>query len=764
MRRREDARLIRGAGRYTADISPSGSLHLHVVRSPLAHAIVDSIGVERARSVPGVVAVWTAADLGGRFALPDFSATWLPGWPRPTLAADEVCHIGEPLAAVFAESAAAAADAADAVDLELDPLPGVGDPLLAIQPGAPLAHRGTPEGNLAAKAQRAFGSAADAFDLAAVVVRGRLSVARVAGGYMEPRATSAVYDRSARELTVWTSTQAAFSVRDGIADLLKMPRDHVRVIAGDVGGSFGAKGMVFAEDVLVALGSLRLGRPVRWVASRSEDTPSTAQGHGQVLDLELAADPAGRLRGLRGRLVHDLGAYTAAAGGPDTVISHLLGPYRLPALEIEIDYVFTNTAPTGFIRGGGRPVGNFGIDRLLDWLACELGIDPAEIRRRNLISPAELPYDTGYPSGSSTIVYDRGDYPALLEAALHASGYAAERRAPRVGIGLGLACYIESTGVGLAETARVELGSDGAARLFIGTTPSGQGHETMAAQVLADRLDWPLERIEVTAGDTGLAAFSINTGGSRSAIEVGNATAEAGRILRGRLLALAAEVLEAAPEDIELGPAGASVRGAPGRALALADIIGPNGVAALGTFDSKLQRAYSSGCHVARVAVDAETGAVTLLDYVIAHDSGLVINPATLDAQLVGGWVHGVGYAILEDARYGPGGELLAATFLDYLVATAPEVPIQPKLLHLGTRSTHNPEGLRGVGESGTIPVPAAIAAAIEDALSRTGARIRLSSLPITSETVALRRSASLWPIEKAGEPAGEINAPSSHN
>jgi carbon-monoxide dehydrogenase large subunit len=620
------------------------------------------------------------------------------------------------------------------VSVEIESLPGVGNPLLALEPGAPPAHLGL-ESNLAARSRRSIG-AIEAQFAGAVVVRGRLLAGRVAGGYLEPRASVAAYDQASGRLTVWTSTQTAFSVRDGIAELLGLARENVRVIAGDVGGSFGAKGMVFAEDVLVALAAMRFGRPVRWTAARSEDTATTAQGHGQVLDLEMVADGQGSLRGLRGRLVHDLGAYTTAGTAPDTVISHLLGPYRLPALDIEIDYVFTNTAPTGFIRGGARPVGNFGIERMLDRLASELGIDRAEVRRRNLIEPAELPYDTGYPSGGATIVYEGGDYPALLEQALQAASYEDARPSPGDAVGLGVACYIESTGVGIAETARACLQKNGVVRLIIGTTPSGQGHETMAAQVLSDRLGWPLEAIEVTAGDTGPAAYSINTGGSRSAIEVGNATAAAARDLGRLLLDRAAEVLEADAADIEVGPAGAHVRGVPARMAGLEQMVGEAGLETRATFDSQMRRAYSSGCHVARVRVDAETGQVTLLDYVIAHDSGLLINPLTVDGQLLGGWVHGLGHALYEEARYSAAGDFHTASFLDYQIPSAPEIGLTPRLLHLGTRSSHNPEGLRGVGESGTIPVPAAIAAAVEDALSRIGHDIHVDTLPITPESL----------------------------
>jgi aerobic carbon-monoxide dehydrogenase large subunit len=301
-----------------------------------------------------------------------------------------------------------------------------------------------------------------------------------------------------------------------------------------------------------------------------------------------------------------------------------------------------------------------------------------------------------------------------------------------------VACHIESTGVGLAERARLALAGDGTATLCIGTIPSGQGHETMAAQVVADRLGWPLERIAVVAGDTSQAAFSITTGGSRSAIEVGNAAAAAGRQLRESLLERAADLLEAGPADIEVGPEGAGVRGAPGCSVELARVVGPGGLEAVGTFDSALERAYSSGCHVARVAVDLETGEVRLVSYVIAHDSGLLINPLTADGQLLGGWVHGLGHALYEDARYAPAGEFRAATFLDYLIPSAPEVPLAPALLHLSTRSSHNPEGIRGIGESGTIPVPAAIASAVEDALRPAGREVRMAGVPILPETIAL--------------------------
>jgi carbon-monoxide dehydrogenase large subunit len=737
LRRREDPALVTGRGRYAGDIVLPGLVHLAVVRSPEPHAVLRGVDASAALAMPGVLAVLAAGDLLELGEPPLEVRAPGPGHrPRPVLARDRVRYVGEPVAVVVAEDPYLAADAAEAVGLDLEPLPAAGDVLVATAPGAPLVHEGV-AGNLGGVTRRAIGDAAAAMAGAEVVVARRLRLARVAGGYLEPRTVTAAWDADRGAVTLWSSTQSVYGVRDHVAATLGLEPERVRVLAEDVGGAFGAKGMAYAEEVLAPAIARRLNRPVRWVAGRSEDTASTAHSHGDVLDLELAATASGRLCGLRARVLHDVGAHAGpGADQGDNVLSHLVCAYRLPALEAEVLQVYTNAVPTGFIRGGGREVGNFAIERMLDLLAARLGVDPVEVRRRNLVRPDEMPYDTGYPRGASTVVYDGGDYPRLLDTALRAIGHADVRRGQDAGsrLGVGVACCVESTGIGVAETARVCVAPDGGATAFVGSTPQGQGHRTSLAQVVAERLGWPLERVEVVAGDTTAVPRSYNSAASRTAYEVGNAAALAAATARRRLRGLAAERMEADPADVEVGPEGGRVRGAPARTVPLAELLPAEGLAVSEVFDSR--RSFASGCHAALVDVDPETGSVTVLRYVIVHDSGRSINPLLVDGQLQGGYAHGLGYALLEEAVYDEGGGFRSASFLDYTIASAPEVAPAPELHEVRSEVFGNPEGFKGVGESGTIPVLAAIASAVDDALRRHGVDAFADELPLTPQRV----------------------------
>jgi carbon-monoxide dehydrogenase large subunit len=721
--RREDPPLVTGAALFAGDHHPAGLCHLAVVRSPLPHATIRSVGLDAMRRQPGVLAAWSGADLPELGTLPSFPMGPVPLRARPVLAADRVRYTGEPVALVVAESTAAAADAAAAVDLELDPLPATADPL-----------RGEP----AITVERGFGDTEAAFAGAAVTVSARLRTARVTGGYLEPRATCAEPDGDG--ILLRTSTQWVHGVRDAVAAALGLEPALVRVMAPHVGGGFGAKGFAYPEEVLTALAALRLGRPVRWAATRTEDMLSSAQSHGTILDLELAADDDGRLLALRGRILHPVGAYAASGPGQaDNLASHLLSAYRLPALKVAIDLVYTNTPPSGFIRGGGREVGNFGIERLLDRLADRLGIDRVEVRRRNLVPPEAMPYDTGYRSPRGGIVFDGGDYPALLEktwAAIDGDGFRASRpsRAARgPAIGLGLACFSESTGIGAPEHARIALSPTGDLTVFIGTTPHGQGHETAAAQLVADGLGWPLERIAVVAGDSTAVPHAMNTAASRSAVEMGNAALKVAAAVRQALLARGAEVLEVAAEDLEVGLDGAAVRGVPGRSVPLADLV-PDGLLVADVYDPELRRAYSAGCAAVVVEVDVETGEVKLRRHVFVHDVGRPLNPLLVEGQAHGGAAHGLGYALFEEFQHDADGQPRSATFLDYSLVSAGEVGDGPELGEVDTPATSNPAGFRGAGEGATIPLPAAIAAAVEDALRGRGLEVVIDELPVTPD------------------------------
>ncbi|HMJ38821.1 MAG TPA: xanthine dehydrogenase family protein molybdopterin-binding subunit [Verrucomicrobiae bacterium] len=737
-RRVEDERLITGQGRYAGDIKLDGLVHIAFCRSTLPHARISAVDRSAAVAMPGVIAVWTAEDLPEVAAgLSDFGPAGIEQRGRPILNRDEVNYVGEAYAMVIAETAYQAQDAAEQVAPDFDPLPGVGDVMSATAESAPVVHADM-KSNIAQSASTTYGDIKAAFAPGNITAKIRLTTARVAGAAMEPRTVTATPDIEVGGIKMWTSTQNVFGVKGAVASTLGIDEDKVRVLAEDVGGGFGAKGSVFPEEVLTALAAWRLKKPARWVASRSEDGATTAQGHGSVIEMELAADQKGKLTGLRGRLIHDVGAYAGSGTGqPGIIVGHMISAYVLPAMDMAHELVYTNAVPSGFIRGGGRPLGNYGMERVIDRLARELNLEPAELRRRNLIQPEQIPYTTGFPAGRSGYVYDSGDYPRLLELALEKLGRDPGRDGQADGrlVGVGVACCVESTGFGRGEPAKIHLSKDGIAHVYVGSTPQGQGHETMVALVVAERLGWPLEKIRVTAGDTRHVPFALLTAGSRSAVMVGNAAAQAGAAMRKRVLERAGDALEADVQDMVLEDGVIGVRGAPARSVPATDVLPDEGLEVFESFDPKRPLTFSSGCHAAVVAVDPETGQVEVLRYVIAHDTGKAINPVTLEGQLHGGYAHGLGYALYEAAVYDPDGSYRTASFLDYTIVSTGEVG-EPELVHIETPTDANPEGFKGAGESGTIPVPAAIANAVEDALRKRNPDAVVDRLPITSDRI----------------------------
>ena len=739
MPRLEDRRLITGEGHFAGDIKLDGLVHAAFCRSSLPHTRIVAVDSSVAAGMSGVIAVWTADDLPEVAAgLTDFTPPGIEQRGRPILNRDELNYAGESYAIVIAETAYQAQDAAEQVSPEFDPLPGVGDVITATADGAPMVHADM-KSNIALSTASTYGDIKAAFGSGSVTAKIRLTAARVAGAAMEPRTVTATPDTETGGIKMWTSTQNVFAVRAAIASTLGIEAEKVRVLAEDVGGGFGAKGNVFPEEVLTALAAWRLKRPVRWVASRSEDSATTALGHGSVIELELASDRNGKLRGLRGRLIHDIGAYAGSGTGqPGIIVAHLMSAYVLPAMDMEHLLVYTNTAPSGFIRGGGRPLGNYGMERVMDRLALELNVEPVELRRRNLIQPDQIPYTTGFPAGRSGLVYDSGDYPRLLEMTLEKLGKDPGRDSQAHGrlIGVGVACCVESTGFGRAEPAKIHVTKDGIAHIYVGSSPQGQGHETMVALVAAEKLGWPFEKIRVTAGDTRHVPFALLTAGSRSAVQVGSATAQAATAMRKRLLERAGEVLEADVQDLVLENGVIGVRGTPSRQVPAIEVLPDEGLEVLETFDPKRPLTFSSGCHAAVVAIDPETGQVEVLRYVIACDAGKMINPLTLEGQLHGGYAHGLGYALYEAAIYDADGTYRTPSFLDYTIVSTGEVGVSPDLLHLETPADTNPEGFKGAGESGTIPVPAAISNAVEDALRKRNPNAVVDRLPITSDRI----------------------------
>ena len=735
MRRVEDERLITGRGHYAGDIKLENLVHVAFCRSVLPHARIAAIDTSSARAMPGVIALWTADELPEVAAgLSDWGPEDMVTRGRPILNRDEVNYVGEAFCVVVAESEYVARDAVDQVLAEMDPLPAAGDVLTATASDAPVVHADMKD-NVARRHTISYGDIASAFGSGSVTASIRLTTARVAGAAMEPRGVTAAPDGDG--LMVWTSTQNVFGVREAVAGALGLDDSLVRVVAEDVGGGFGAKGSAFPEEVLTALAAHRLKRPARWIASRSEDGATTAQGHGSVIEVEIACSSDGKLRGLRGRLLHDLGAYAGSgAGQPDIIVAHMLSAYVMPAMNVETQLVYTNAVPSGFIRGGGRPLGNYAIERVIDRLARTLDISPVELRRRNLVQPEQIPFTTGYPSGRRGLVYDSGDYPRLLSLTVEKLGDVATNgsRDGRL-VGVGVACCVESTAFGGHEPARLRVTKDGRAEVFVGSTPQGQGHQTMAAQMAADRLGWPIQKITVTVADTKHVPFALLTAGSRSAVQVGNAVGKAALAVRKHLLERAGEVLEADPADLVLEDGVIAVRGAPGKKISATDVVPDQGLEVLETFDPRRPLTFSSGCHAAVVAVDPETGQVEVLRYVIAHDTGKAINKLIVEGQMHGGYAHGLGYALFESAIYDADGSYRTPSFLDYSIVGAGEVGA-PELIHIDTPTDANPEGFKGAGESGTIPVPAAISNAVEDALRKRKPDAVVDHLPITPDRI----------------------------
>jgi carbon-monoxide dehydrogenase large subunit len=768
LRRKEDARLLSGRGRYVGDVEPPGTLHMAIVRSSHAHARLLGVDLAQARSLAGVELARSAADF--RPPLPRLPA--VVGHPAMrhalpyVLARDVVRYVGEPIAVVVAQDRYVAEDAVDLVTVDYDPMPPVVDVEAALREDAPQLHPDEAPGNLMAHVPIRVGDADRAFAEASSVVRARLRISRCSPQPMESRAVVAEPDsRGPRPaLTVWLTTQSPHTARRILAILLGLDEAQVRVIAPDVGGGFGAKNRFYPEYLLAARLALELGRPVKWVGDRTEDFLSTYQERDQVQGFDLALDPEGRILGLRGRFFNDNGAYDSSFGivPPLTTAMTLPGPYRVPAVSVDVFCVYTNKTPLAPYRGAGRPQGVFAIERLLDLAAAQIGTDPVELRRRNLLRPEDLPYDTGVPrrDGLGTVVYDSGDYPSMLERALAELEYSAWRERQRHGqqegrfIGIGVVPYVEMSGLGPYETATVCVDASGRVQVFAGCASQGQGHETILAQIVAERLGARYEDVEVTVGDTAGVPTGIGTFASRSAVAAGNAASGAALRVREKILRVASRLLDASPADLEVAEGVVRIRGAPSRSLSFRQLAqlasGPNldatrlprqlrfseelppGLEATYHFDSTALN-YAYGVHAAVVEVLLELGEVRIVRYVIGHDCGVEIHPQLVTGQIVGGFAQGLGNALYEFLRWDDAGQPLVRTYMDYLIPSAVKIP-DLTLFHTQVPSPSNPEGVKGVGEGGTLPVPAVINAAVEDALRPFG--VRLLDSPLSPEAI----------------------------
>ena len=747
--RLEDPPLLRGEGRFVDDIVFPGMLHAAFVRSTQAHAEIVSIDAAAARTMPGVHAVWALDDLKPhlkdhllRVALP--SPAYRQELHRPVLAGRETVHVGEPLAVIIADSRYLAEDAAAHVMVDYDPLPPVVDCRAALDPASPRAHRNAPH-NLAAEFDMGYGDCAAAFAGAAHVFRQTLTQHRGVAHSMECRGVVANYDRLDERLTLWNSTQTPHAAKRYICEMLALDEDRLRVVTPDVGGGFGPKLVFYPEELIVALATLKLKKPVKWIEDRREHFVSTTQERDQIWDMEIAVDRDGRILGLRGTLIHDHGAYTArGVNVPYGSAAAITLPYVVPAYHLDIKLVVTNKVSVTPVRGAGQPQAVFVMERMLDRVATELGLDRAEVRRRNLVPADAMPYATPLKTrGGMQVVLDSGDYPRCQALALERAGWTDFRgrqealRASGTYIGIGLANYVEGTGRGPFEPVSVRVAENGRIHVASGAAAMGQSTKTMLAQVVAEQLGFDVTNISVVTGDS--AAIELGMGGfnSRQAVMAGASAHAAAQKVRRKALYVASHMLEVGEQALEIEGDRVRLRGGGDRGVSLADIA--RGVAGLpgyyipGGVEPGLaatehviinDMTYANGTAVVEVGVDIETGEVRLHRVVFAHDCGHMLHPAIVEGQIVGGIAHGVGNALYEWMGFDENGQPTTMTLGDYLLVGAGEMPPAIEILHLESPTPLNALGVKGVGESGVIPIAAAIASAIEDALSPFGARI----------------------------------------
>ncbi len=768
-RRREDYTAITGRSLYVDDLRPLPgrlpALHMVVVRSPYAHADVTTIQLDAVRALPGVVAAFAGAELVNDMRTLDSMP--MPGLRKPErrpLAVGRTRYVGDPVAAIAAESLAIAEDAHDMVDIDYDVLPAVVDPEAALAPDAPLLYDEL-ESNLAFSQRSGGGDIQAAFEQADRIVRLRLVNQRLAPSSLEPRACLFDFDPSNGELEAWVSSQAVFRARDTLSAFLGLERSRIHVHNANVGGAFGAKNQFLGEEMIAALLAVKLGRAVKWIEQRSENLQAQSQGRGQVNYIEAAMQNDGKLLGMRIRSIADLGAFLtfATAMVPARTPSMLSGPYQLQALESEVVGVFTNKATTAAYRGAGRPEATYIVERTMERIAHELGLDPAEVRRRNFISPQAFPHKT-----VTGIVYDSGNYQAALERALELGDYAGWRakqrqyRAatpPRKLLGIGLASFIELSGDSFTpqnaprEAATVRIRRDGTILLQCGVAHNGQGHFTAFAQIVSSTLNVPTANVEVRMNDSDLPGYSIGTYGSRITQVAGSAVLLAAEAVKEKALQFASEVLEAAPADLMIRDGQIVVRGAPTRTVSLGELArmveeqpdlirreAPNpangapieGLAAWHDF-SPPGATYSCGTHFAVVEIDVETGEVQILTYVAVDDCGRVLNHYLAEAQVHGGLAQGIGQALYEEVVYDQDGQLLTGSFLDYAMPNAQMIPdIVTDFIE--TASPFNPLGAKGTGEAGCIGGPPTIVNALLDALSPYG--IKAIDMPLRPEKI----------------------------
>jgi aerobic carbon-monoxide dehydrogenase large subunit len=762
--RREDRRLLTGQGQFIADLVLPRMAHAVLVRSPVAHARIRSVDVARAAASPGTLLALNGADLlrllppvpEGQISLPSKWTSVIQhkflNPQQPLLAHDKVRHVGEAIAIIVAESRDQAEDAAEQVMWDLEELPAVVDPEAALRADSPIVHDRF-QTNLIGAFSVGRGDAEAALAHAPHRLQRRFHHHRYAAVPIECRGVVSAYDPRTDSVTIWSSTQVVHWVRREAAALLGLPEARVRCVALDVGGGFGGKGHVYPEDLLVTFVSRKLGRPVRWIEGRTEHLMSATHSRDQLHDVEVGFDGDGRILAIRDDYIVDCGAWNPIGSGVayNTAV-HLTGPYKIENLAASGKIVVTNKVPNAPYRGAGRPEAAFAMERTIDLVARTLGLEPVEVRRRNMIRAEEMPYRVGIPyRDGEPIVYDSGDYPGALQKALDGVGGVEafrqrqhQARSEGRYLGLGIGYYIEGTGVGPFESAFVRVDPTGKIYVSCGAAPQGQGMETIFSQVIADLWKVAPEDVVLSFADTAAIAIGFGTMASRSTVTASAAMHIASGRLRDKVFAIAAHLLECAPADLELRAGGVGVVGVPGAQVSLAkvaqaarpgwEITRPPEV------DAGLEEicywqpetvTWSYAVHVAIVEVDRETGRVGIENYVVAHDCGVVVNPMLVEGQIMGGAAQGLGGILSEAIAYDANGQLLSGSLMDYALPTAGDIPAI-QIVHQHSPSPLNPLGVKGVGEGGAVAPPAAIANAVCDALAPFG--IEVNATPVRPE------------------------------
>jgi len=736
--RKEDRRFITGRGRFIEDINLPGMLFAAFLRSPYAHARITSVDVSRALKY-GAVAAYTGAELN---AICGGLSVDVPPKGKVVvkpLAEGKVRYVGEPVAVVLARDLYAARDALEHIDVEYERLEPVVDPLEATKPGAPLIHDDFP-GNVCFTRRRVYGDPESAFREADRIIDVHLKIQRLIPSAMECRGVIAALDESVGYLRIWSTNQFPHSLRGWTSEALGIPEANIHVISPDIGGAFGSKIAHYPEDIVVPLLARHIRKPVKWVETRSENFTSTTHGRGTAAWIHAAVKDDGRLLGLKARILTDLGAYPyfSTIQVPEGIAGMLPGCYKLGGIEAEVTGVFTNKVPTAAYRGAGRPEASFIIERTMDRVARELRIDPAEVRKKNFIRPEEFPYTT-----VTGHVYDSGNYELALNRALEVVGYRdlrkiqAELRGSGRLLGIGISSYIEVCNFA-STSAKVAVERGGRVKVISGTLPHGQGEGTAFAQIAAEALGVSIDDVDVIFGDTSLIEWGPGTAGSWTLSSGGNAVLEASRVVREKVLRLAAHLLEANPEDLVTEDGRISVRGAPEKHVTLKEVAevayDPSrlpsgfeyGLTAEKGYNPRLT--YPFGTHVAVVEVDPETGRVEVKQLVLVDDCGRVVNPLLVEGQIIGGAIQALAQALYEEAVYDADGNLVTSSFGDYLVPTAVEAP---EIIAERTETpAPNPLGTKGVGEAATIGLAQAVVNAVEDALAHLG--VRITETPLT--------------------------------